>query len=204
MSYIIRLYKTVSILSAKIIMIMGLFVGWGLVFEGNACAQGQPLLYTVPFKAGDSGYLIFRIPAIWAAPNKPLMAFAEGRVSKRKAMGNIDIVLRRSLDLGQTWEPLQVVADFGDDFCGNPCVVQDPTNSRLWLSFTRSPGAATEEQIVERKMIRLRSGLLTVMTMVQHGQNRLTCHRPAENLHGVGMVLVRGWGSLLALLKKGV
>ena len=53
-------------------------------------------------------------------------------------------------------------------------------------------------------MIRLRSGLLTVMTMVQHGQNRLTCHRPAENLHGVGMVLVRGWGSLLALLKKGV
>ncbi|MSR51038.1 MAG: exo-alpha-sialidase [Gemmataceae bacterium] len=151
MPYIIRLYKTVSILSAKIIMIMGLFVGWGLVIEGNACAQGQPLLYTVPFKAGDSGYLIFRIPAIWAAPNKPLMAFAEGRVSKRKAMGNIDIVLRRSLDLGQTWEPLQVVADFGDDFCGNPCVVQDPMNSRLWLSFTRSSGAATEEQIVERK-----------------------------------------------------
>lgn len=101
MSYIIRLYKTVSILSAKIIMIMGLFVGWGLVFEGNACAQGQPLLYTVPFKAGDSGYLIFRIPAIWAAPNKPLMAFAEGRVSKRKAMGNIDIVLRRSLIWGR-------------------------------------------------------------------------------------------------------
>ena len=24
-------------------------------------AQGQPLLYTVPFKAGDAGYLIYRI-----------------------------------------------------------------------------------------------------------------------------------------------
>lgn len=113
-------------------------------------AQGQPLLYTVPFKAGDSGYLIFRIPAIWTAPNKPLLAFAEARVSKRKAAGNIDIALRRSFDLGQTWEPLQVVADFGDDFCGNPCVVLDPTNGRLWLAFTRSPGSATEETIVAR------------------------------------------------------
>lgn len=113
-------------------------------------AQGQPLLYTVPFKAGDAGYLIYRIPAIWAASNKPIMAFAEGRVSKRRAAGNIDIVLRRSFDLGQTWEPLQIVADFGDDFCGNPCVVQDTTNGRLWLMFTRSPGAATEETIVAR------------------------------------------------------
>lgn len=111
-------------------------------------AQGQPLLYTVPFKAGDSGYLIFRIPAIWAAPNKPLLALAEGRVAKRRAAGNIDIVLRRSLDAGQTWEPLQVVADLADDFCGNPCMVQDTTTGRLWLAFTRSPGAATEEEIV--------------------------------------------------------
>jgi sialidase-1 len=105
-------------------------------------------LFTVPFKAGDSGYLIFRIPAIWASPNKPLLAIAEGRVGKRRAAGNIDIVLRRSLDQGQTWEPLQVVVDMGDDFCGNPCIVQDPSNSRLWLAFTRSPGAATEEEIV--------------------------------------------------------
>ena len=111
-------------------------------------AQSQPLLYTVPFKAGDSGYLIFRIPAIWTAPNKPLLAFAEGRVGQRRARGNIDIVLRRSLDGGQTWQPLQIVADLADDFCGNPCIVQDSTTGRLWLAFTRSPSAATEEEIV--------------------------------------------------------
>lgn len=111
-------------------------------------AQSQPLLYTVPFKAGDNGYLIFRIPAIWTAPNKPLLAFAEGRVTKRRASGNIDLVLRRSLDGGQTWQPLQIVADLADDFCGNPCIVQDSTTGRLWLAFTRSPGAATEEEIV--------------------------------------------------------
>lgn len=114
----------------------------------SAIAEGQPLLYTVPFKAGDSGYLIFRIPAIWTAPGKPLLAFAEGRVTKRRAAGNIDLVLRRSLDGGQTWQPLQIVADLADDFCGNPCIVQDATTGRLWLALTRSPGAATEEEIV--------------------------------------------------------
>jgi sialidase-1 len=116
----------------------------------TAAAVTQPLLYTVPFKAGDGGYRIFRIPAIWTAPNKPLLAFAEGRVTERRAKGNIDIVLRRSHDLGQTWEPLQIVADLEADFCGNPCVVHDPSTNRLWLAFTRSPGAATEETIVAR------------------------------------------------------
>ena len=43
----------------------------------DVSAQPQPLLYTVPFQAGDHGYLIYRIPAIGVAPDKPLMAFAE-------------------------------------------------------------------------------------------------------------------------------
>lgn len=112
-----------------------------------AAAQSQPLLHTVPFHGGDGKYLIYRIPAIWVTPQKTLLAFAEGRVAKRKAAGNIDLVLRRSLDLGQTWEPQQVVADLGEDFCGNPCVVQDPTSGRIWLAFTRSRGEDVEEQI---------------------------------------------------------
>ena len=120
----------------------------GTSIARQSFAQSQPLLYTVPFKAGDSGYLIFRIPAIWTAPNKPLLAFAEGRVEKRRASGNIDLVLRRSLDGGQTWQPLQIIADLANDFCGNPCVVHDSSTGRLWLAFTRSPGAATEEEMV--------------------------------------------------------
>ena len=113
-------------------------------------APAQPLLYTVPFKAGDGGYVIFRIPAIWTAPNKPLLAFCEARRTGRRAAGNIDLVLRRSFDLGQTWQPMQIVADLVDDFCGNPCIVEDPTTGRLWLAFTRSPGSGTEETIVAR------------------------------------------------------
>jgi len=66
--------------------------------------------------------------------------------------GNIDIVLRRSLDGGQTWEPMQVVADLGNDACGNPCVVRDEVTNRLWLTLTRSRGQDTEEQIVAGKV----------------------------------------------------
>ena len=114
--------------------------------------RGHPLLYTVPFRAGQNGYRIFRIPALWNSPQKPVLAFAEGRVDERRMRGNIDIVLRRSFDYGQTWGPMQVVVSLGDDACGNPCVVQDESNGRLWLAFTRSRQQDTEELIVAGKV----------------------------------------------------
>ncbi|MBL9152445.1 MAG: exo-alpha-sialidase [Verrucomicrobiales bacterium] len=111
-------------------------------------AQGQPLLYTVPFRAGDGGYVIYRIPALWWMPKSPLLAFAEARASGRRMAGDIDIALRRSFDHGQTWEPMQIVVDLDKDACGNPCVVRDESTGRIWLAFTRSRGQDTEEQIV--------------------------------------------------------
>ena len=104
-----------------------------------AVAQ-QPLLYTVPFAAKSDGYPRYRIPAIWWMPKKPLLAFCEGRHKAGQLTGDIDIVLRRSFDLGQTWQPLQIVADLGADTCGNPCIVQDASNGWLWLAFTKSRG----------------------------------------------------------------
>ena len=123
-----------------------------LLPANDASAQGQTLLYTVPFKAGEGGARIYRIPAIWWLPKKPLMAFAERRTEQRRMMGDVDIVLRRSFDQGQTWEPMQILADLDRDTCGNPCVVQDASNGRLWLAFTRSRNQDTEEEIVAAKV----------------------------------------------------
>jgi sialidase-1 len=109
----------------------------------------QPHLYTVPFAAGDAHARIYRIPAIWWQPKKPLMAFAERRMENRQMHGDIDLVLRRSTDNGQTWEPQQVIADLDKDACGNPCVVQDPTTGRLWVAFTRSRQQDLEKDIVQ-------------------------------------------------------
>ena len=91
-----------------------------LIATTVARGQGQALLYTVPFKAGDEGAKIYRIPALWWLPKKPLLAFAERRMEQRRMFGDVDLVLRRSLDHGQTWEPQQVIANFERDTGGNP------------------------------------------------------------------------------------
>ena len=116
------------------------------------CDRGRPApAVHLALQGGGQRLSDFSHSGPLGMPNKLLLAFAEGRVANRRGRGNIDIVLRRSLDHGQTWEPLQVVADFGDDFCGNPCIVQDSTNGRLWLAFTRSRGSDPEEDIVSGK-----------------------------------------------------
>jgi sialidase-1 len=61
--------------------------------------------------------------------------------------GNIDIVLRRSTDGGQTWMPLQVVADDGPNTLGNPCPVVDRSTGIIWLLLSRSLGEDTEDEI---------------------------------------------------------
>lgn len=120
----------------------------GVLPKPNGQAQGDSLLYTTPFRAGEHGARIYRIPALWSQPGQPLLAFAERRMEQRRMFGDVDIVLRRSLDHGETWQGLQVVANLGRDTCGNPCVVQDASNGRLWLAFTRSRQQDTEEAIV--------------------------------------------------------
>jgi sialidase-1 len=52
-----------------------------------------------------------------------VLAFCGGRVNDHKDEGDIDIVLRRSVDGGQTWGPLQVLANDGTNPCKCVCPV---------------------------------------------------------------------------------
>jgi len=101
---------------------------------------------SVPFRAGDSGYHTFRIPAIVATSERTLLAFAEGRRNSPGDAGNIDILLRRSTDGGRTWEPLRLVADNGVDTAGNPSPVVAATG-RIVLLSTGNGAAASERDI---------------------------------------------------------
>lgn len=80
------------------------------------------------FVSGTEGYRSFRIPAMVALPNRELLAFCEGRVNGAQDFGNIDVVMKRSTDGGDTWSPLQVVAEFGELQLGNPAPVVDLTD----------------------------------------------------------------------------
>ncbi len=72
----------------------------------------------VVFRSGGPGYDTFRIPALIEATNGDLLAFAEGRVGGRSDSGDIDLVLRRSGDGGDTWSDLEIVWDDGENTCG--------------------------------------------------------------------------------------
>ena len=63
------------------------------------------------FQNGEGGYVCYRIPAIVRAPSGALLAFAEGRVAHCGDFGDVDIVLRTSLDNGRTWSSLRRAAD---------------------------------------------------------------------------------------------
>lgn len=119
----------------------------GLLLFGLAVVAAEPERVDL-FTSGEGGYGRYRIPALTVTDERTVLAVCEGRRKAGGLTGDIDIVLRRSLDGGATWLPMQVVADHGTDTLGNPCLVQDRTTKTLWLLFTKSPGAFTEEQIV--------------------------------------------------------
>ena len=103
---------------------------------------------TVPvFRSGEAGYRTFRIPAIVRAADGALVAFAEGRRNGASDSGDIDIVLKRSEDLGRSWSKLQVVADHGAGVAGNPCPVVDTASGDIVLLLVRQPEGCHEGDI---------------------------------------------------------
>src|SRR5687768_2122655 len=80
------------------------------------------------FISGEEGHKSYRIPAIIKLPNADLLAFAEGRVHGAGDFGDINIVVKRSVDKGKTWSRLQTVVDYDSLQAGNPAPVVDLTD----------------------------------------------------------------------------
>ena len=100
------------------------------------------------FVSGQGGYHTYRIPALIRSGDGSLLAFCEGRKKSRSDTGDIDLVLRRSLDGGKSWLPLQVIWDDGSNTCGNPCPVLDQSTGVLWLAMTWNSGDIHESKIL--------------------------------------------------------
>ncbi len=84
---------------------------------------GEPV-FTDVFVAGEGGVSTYRIPAMITAPDGSLLAFCEARKIAQDDASPTDMVLRRSLDEGKTWLPVQtLVPGTGAEALMNPCAV---------------------------------------------------------------------------------
>lgn len=80
------------------------------------------------FTGGQDGYKSYRIPAIIKTNDGGLLAFIEGRVNGSNDFGDIQILVKKSMDYGKTWGEAQIVAQNGNLQAGNPTPVVDNTD----------------------------------------------------------------------------
>ena len=88
--------------------------------------------------SGEEGYHTFRIPTLAVSTKGTLLAVCEGRKYNSIDWGQIEIVLRRSFDNGESWQPMQVIAHDGSNAVGNPAPVVDQKTGTAWLLFTKN------------------------------------------------------------------
>ena len=118
----------------------------GLALAASVRAQTAPDFSPV-YTAGKDGYHTYRIPAIVLTTNGTLLAFCEGRKNGAGDSGDIDTLLKRSLDGGKTWSAQQVIWSDDENTCDNPTPVVDRTTGTIWLLMCWNNGSAKENQI---------------------------------------------------------
>jgi sialidase-1 len=114
----------------------------------TAAQPQRGLELTNVFVSGTDGYHTHRIPALLVTPKGDLLAFCEGRKNSRSDTGDIDLLVKRSVDEGRTWSPAQIVWDDGPNTCGNPCPVVDRATGAIWLPLTWNLGEDKESEII--------------------------------------------------------
>jgi len=120
--------------------------------EGNLTeAEPEPPPFGEPlFVSGKDGYHTYRIPALAITTKGTVLAFCEGRKRGGGDSGDIDLLVKRSTDGGQTWSNQQVVWDDAGNTCGNPCAVVDRDTGTVWLLLTWNRGDDHERQIIDQ------------------------------------------------------
>ena len=90
------------------------------------------------YTSGQDGYHTYRIPALLVTKAGTLLAFCEGRRTGRGDHGDLDLLVKRSEDGGETWsEQVLIYGEPGEVTIGNPCPVVDGDTGVIWLPFCR-------------------------------------------------------------------
>ncbi len=90
----------------------------------------------VVFDPTNTGFYVFRIPAIATTKKGNILIFAEGRKGRGGDLDPSNLVYKASYDSGNTWTSLSVLADKGNTTCSNPVPVIDYFEDKVHLLYT--------------------------------------------------------------------
>lgn len=126
----------------------------------GALSHREPLTTTALFDKGYESSASYRIPSMVTTPNGVIIAGADQRlVISNDAPNKIHLVVRRSLDGGQNWEPLQTVIAYpdkdGPSIDGasliDSCMVVDRNTGRVIILVDHFPGGIGFANAVQRR-----------------------------------------------------
>ncbi len=92
--------------------------------------------------AGDDGVAAYRIPGLVTSNKGTLLGVYDVRYNNSADLQErVDIGLSRSIDGGQTWEPMRVAMSFGEDGglpsaqngVGDPAILVDKKTGTIWI-----------------------------------------------------------------------
>lgn len=101
--------------------------------------EAQPFKFINLFNSGDLEQGCYRIPALITAPNGDLIAAIDQRVENcgdLRSNRDINIVIRRSRDNGESWTDIETVVDypFGES-ASDPSMIVDVETGKIWMFY---------------------------------------------------------------------
>lgn len=117
------------------ISILFLLISFGLIITFYNPKWTAGVEYNDLFTTNEQPGRGYRIPSIIVLPGDIVLAFSESRAEPMLDWGDIDIVMKRSIDGGINWGPIQVLRDEGSHTAGNPCPVFDKNTNMTWLPY---------------------------------------------------------------------
>lgn len=120
----------------------------------------EPALEKVDlFIGGEDGYTAYRIPGMVVTPKGAVLAYCEARRTSSADWGDIEVLLRRSVDGGKTWDPPRKIAHKGapvprsrfshgrkyrsdtEQTVNNPAAVIEAATGRIYFLYCIEYGA---------------------------------------------------------------